>query len=342
MKKKQTTIRDIARELGISHSTVSRALSENPKESALVTEKTRKRVQQKAAEMNYRPNLMARGVSTGRTGTLGLVTYEISRETYGRQAYEILRAADRQEYQVLMGTVTQRTGRLGGLPRQIKQLLSRGIDGLFIYAAGHTEESELILDTIRGQVPVVTLVYPASNLSGVVLDHITDFCEATEHLIRLGHERIGFIGSDWNSTQVGSTKAKGYLLAMQKHGLTPKHILGRTFLAQPAYHLSKGIATELFTAFVCRDDSIAIDVCRGLWELGLRVPEDVAVVGYDDRKEAKRIIPALTTLAIPYKAIAQAAMELMLKQLEGQDEPRQVTLKMPLVVRESCGANRSK
>ena len=138
MKKKQTTIRDIARELGISHSTVSRALSENPKESALVTEKTRKRVQQKAAEMNYRPNLMARGVSTGRTGTLGLLTYRISRETFGRQAEQILRAANMQRYQILMSLAANRlhVDRLEDQTVQIQQLLSRGIDGLLINARG--------------------------------------------------------------------------------------------------------------------------------------------------------------------------------------------------------------
>ena len=108
MKKKQTTLRDIAQQLGISHSTVSRALSQIPKELALVKEKTRKRVEQKAAEMDYRPNLMARGVSTGKTGTLGLLTYEIAREMPGRQTDQILRAAGRQNYQILMGLATNR------------------------------------------------------------------------------------------------------------------------------------------------------------------------------------------------------------------------------------------
>ena len=342
MKKKQTTIRDIARELGISHSTVSRALSENPKESALVTEKTRKRVQQKAAEMNYRPNLMARGVSTGRTGTLGLLTYRISRETFGRQAEQILRAANMQRYQILMSLAKLHVDRLEDQTVQIQQLLSRGIDGLLINARGDIDESERVFSAVEGRVPVVTLVHPVPNLSGVVLDQITDFCEATEHLIRLGHERIGFIGADWNKTSVGSAKAKGYLLAMQKHGLIPKRIPARTFLAQLEYQLSKELSTESFTAFVCRSDYTAIDVCHGLQELGLRVPEDVAVVGNNDIEVAARMTPALTTLAIPHKAIAEVAMDLMLEQLEGQDTPRQITLTSPLIVRKSCGANRSK
>ncbi|MDE2810282.1 MAG: LacI family DNA-binding transcriptional regulator [Gemmatimonadota bacterium] len=341
MKKKQTTIRDIARQLGISHSTVSRALSENPKESALVMEKTRKRVEQKAAEMDYRPNLMARGISTGKTGTLGLLTYEISHEPSSRQTDQILRAADRQNYQIVMGLATNRLhmARLDNQIKHIKQLLSRGIDGLLIHTRGDQGESERILDAVGGRVPVVTFHDPTPNLSGVVLDETTGFCEATEHLIQLGHERIGFIGSDWNKSVVGSAKAKGYLLVMQKRGLIPKRIPDYLFAEEPVYQLSKGLSIESFTAFVCRDDYVAIDVCRGLGELGLRVPEDVAVVGNDDIDVAARMTPALTTLAIPYEEIAEMAMDLILEQLQGQDEPRHIVLESPLVVRESCGAN---
>ena len=98
MKKKQATIKDIARELKISHSTVSRALSEDRKVSALVAEKTRKRVQQVAAKLDYSPNLMAQGFVTGRTSTLGLLTYQIFLETFGSQTGQILRAADKQKY----------------------------------------------------------------------------------------------------------------------------------------------------------------------------------------------------------------------------------------------------
>ena len=312
MKKKQTTIRDIARELGISHSTVSRALSENPKESALVTEKTRKRVQQKAAEMNYRPNLMARGVSTGRTDTLGLLTYHIALEMFGSQTGQILRVAENHNYQILIGIAADwlPLTSLDDQTKQIKQLISRGIDGLFINTWGDEGEAERVLDAVGERVPVVTFVYPIKGLSGVVLDQVSGYYEATAHLIRLGHERIGFVGPEWNEASPVSAKAKEF--------------------------------GDRFTALVCRCDYTAIGVCRGLREAGIRVPDDVAVVGNGDMDVAAYVTPALTTLAIPYAEIAQAAMELMLEQLQGQDTLRQVTLKSSLIVRESCGANRHK
>ena len=346
MKKKQATIKDIARELKISHSTVSRALSEDQKVSALVAEKTRKRVQQKADELDYSPNLMAQGFVTGRTDTLGLQAYRISGETYGSQTDHILRAAGTHNYQILI-TLTSPSG--GFRTEQddldqvlkIKQLLSRGIDGLLIHTRGTEGESERILDAVRGRVPVVTFPYPTQNLSGVVEDAMANFCAATEHLIRLGHERIGFIGADWNKNRAGSGKAKGYLLAMRKHGLTPKRILGRTFPKKPTHRTGKRLA-DRFTALVCRDDYTAIGVCRGLREAGFRVPDDVAVIGSGNIEVAEYVTPALTTLAIPYEAIAKAAMELMLEQLEGEETPRQIIVRSPLVVRESCGAKSRK
>ena len=341
MQKDQATIKDIARELQISHSTVSRALSEDPKVLALVAEKTRKRVQQKAAELDYSPNLMAQGFVTGRTGTLGLLTYEIFRETFGRQIDQILRAADKQKYQILMGLATNR---LQEFPLetqiiQIKQLLSRGIDGLLIHTHGDDKESERIVNTVRGRVPVVTFTSPTKNLSGIVVDTITSFCEATEHLIRLGHERIGFVETDRNTDSVGSAEGKGYLLAMQKHDLPPQPILGKTFPTKATY-LRGQRRGDQFTALVCQSDYTAIGVYRRLREVGIRVPEDVAVVGYGNLEVAAYVTPALTTLATPYEAIAEKAIGLMLEQLEGQDTPRQVILRTSLIVRESCGAHR--
>ncbi len=344
MIKKQATIKDVARELQISHSTVSRALSADRKVSALVKEETRKRVQQVAAELDYIPNFIAQGFVTGKTGTLGLLTYQISLEMFGRQTNQILQEADKQKYRILMGMAPNRFQELPleDQTLQIKQLLSRGIDGLLIHTRGDRGEAERILSTVQGRMPVVTFTDPIQSLSGVVLEEITSFCEATEYLIRLGHERIGFIGTDWSKNLVGSAKGKGYMLAMQKHGLTPKRIPSKTFPKKPTHRLGERLG-DRFTALVCRNDYEAIIACHGLRAAGFRVPEDVAVVGNGDLDLAAYVTPALTTLAIPYAAIAQAAMELMLEQLAGkQDEPRQVVLKSSLVVRESCGANNKK
>ena len=343
MKKKRATIKDIARELGVSIATISRALSKDQKVSALVTEETRKRVLQKADELDYSPNLLALGFVTGKTNTLGLLTHHISREMFGNQTTDILKAAKRHDYEIVVGMPTERFPRTEeDQIKDIKKLLSRGIDGLLIDMRGVVGESDSILHAVEELVPVVTFHQPIPSLSGVVLNDVTSFCEATEHLIRLGHDRIGFVGTDWNTNNAGSDKGKGYLLAMQKHGLTPQRLPGRTGFLERAYQLGKKLASEPFTALVCRSDYAAVGVCRGLRESGLRVPEDVAVVGYGNIEVGAYMTPTLTTLATPREAIAQAAMELMLEQLKGQETPRQITLETPLIVRESCGANKPK
>ena len=282
-------------------------------------------------------------IVTERAGTLGLLAYQISRETFGRQTDQILRAAYEEQYQVVISLAAHRTplAPMDDQAMQINRLLSRSIDGLLINTRGDEEESERIVNTVQERVPVVTFHYPTPNLSGVVLDLTTDFFAITEHLIRLGHERIGFIGPDWDEASPVSAKAKGYSLAMQKHGLPHEFIPALGIYAKGGYLQGKRLGYR-FTALVCRDDYTAMGVCRGLEELGLSVPEDVAVVGSGDIDVAAIVTPALTTLTIPYEAIAKAAMKLMLEQLEGRDSPRQITLKSHLVVRESCGANKKK
>ena len=338
MTRKQVTIKDIAGELGVSHMTVSRALSPDPETAALVTGKTRDRIQKLAADLGYTPNLMARGFVTGRTNTLGLLTYEINREPFGRQADEILRAADRQDYQILVALASSvgPSDAPEDRSRQIQQMMSRGVDGLLIQARGTKGESELILRTVKGRVPVVTFFQPSTpDLSGVVLDEAEGILEATSHLVRRGHERIGFVGTHWADDLPGSAKARGYVRAMETQGLAPEHLCSPAPM-QAAYELGKTVA-DRFTAFVCRSDYVAIGLCRGLQETGLRVPEDVAVVGCGDLDVSAYSTPPLTTLAIPYDRIAEAVMDLMLEQLQGDSPPRQVTLTHRLIVRDSCG-----
>ena len=336
MKKKQVTIKDIARRLGISHSTVSRALSRNA--SSLVNEKTRQRVQKLAVEMDYSPNLMARAIVTRKTGTLGLLTHDSSLETLGNLTARLLRAAGEHSYQVLLGLSSHPVPH-DDRAMQIRELISRGIDGLLINTQGGSEGSDRVLDAVVDRVPVVTLVNPTRNLSGVVLDNESAFREAAEHLVKLGRRRIGYIGPggpDRDEATLVSDEAKGYSAALKKYGLAPEFLSSGEIHVDGGYRRGKVIGGR-FTALVCNSDFTAIGVCRGLQESGIRVPEDVAVVGNGDLNVAAYLTPALTTLAIPYEEVATAAMDLMMEQLQGNNTIRQVTLKSRLVVRESCG-----
>ncbi len=339
MKVKQVTIKDIASRLGISHSTVSRALSHTA--SYLVNDDTRRQVKQTAEEMEYTPNLMAQGFVTGKTGTLGLLTYQIALETFGRQTEHIIRVAGSFRYQVLMGMAIFRVS--GTLKDDqgllIRQLISRGVDGLLVNTRGVQEESKRIHDMVRGRVPIVTYHYPTENTSGVVLDLISDFYDATVHLIEMGHRRIGFIGMELEENRPVTFKSKGYCQAMQDHDLPFEIIPALGIHSEGGYIQGKNLR-DRFTAILCRDDFTAIGVCRGLKESGLRVPDDVAVVGHGDIDVSAYLTPALTTMSTPSEEIARSVLDLMQRQLNGVDSLEQITLRSRLIVRESCGGNR--
>ena len=339
MRVKQVTIKDIAQRLGISHSTVSRALSSSA--AYLVNEKTRMLVKQTADEMQYTPNLMAQGFVTGKTGTLGLLTYQISLETYGNQTGQVLRAAENRHYQLLMGMAVNRTARSSQDDQrtQIRQLISRGVDGLLINTRGDRGESDRIIEVVRNRIPVVTYHYPTDHISGVVLDLETDFYQATNYLIELGHRRIGFIGRAMDTESPVSSKGRGYFRAMRDNDL-PHEIIPPLGIRGEGGYIQGQNLRDRFTALVCRDDYTAIGVCRGLHEAGLRIPEDVAVVGFGDIDVSAYLSPALTTMAVPYEEIARSALELLLRKIGGEDTMDRVTLRSRLVIRESCGGYR--
>ena len=337
MRKKPVTIKDIAKHLGISYSTVSRALSSHA--AHLVKDQTRRIVQQTAYDMDYSPNLMARTMLKGGEGILGLVTYHVSLESFGRQIHHFLRMAGEHDYQILIAATTDQVSQSpeDDQVKQIRQLESRGVDGLLINTRGDEAESARIIKAVNGKLPVETYCYPAGAMNGVVVDHASGFFVMTEHLIGLGHERICFLGEDWVRTNGPSAMGKGYYTAMRQHGLTPRRAEVDSTGTESGYRLGKALGSR-FTALVCCCDYTALGVSRGLSDSGIRVPGDVAVTGCGDMDLSAFITPALTTLSIPYENIAQLAMRDILQQLRGETTPRQHTLKPRLIVRESCGA----
>ena len=340
MTTRQVTIKDIAKRLGISHSTVSRALS--PSASYLVNDVTKRLVRQTADEMEYTPNLMAKGFVTGKTWTLGLVTFRIALENYGRRIEDVLRTAANEDYHVLMGmSVARVVGTLRedqGL--QIKGLISRGIDGLLIDTRGDPDESKRIHDIVRNRLPVVTFLHPTEQTSGVVLDLAADFYAATAHLIALGHRRIGFIGMKLDENRPKTYKAKGYISAMRDHDLPHEIVVAGGPQGAGGYKQGR-ILKDRFTAIVCRNDYTAIGLCRGLRDSGLRIPDDVAVVGRGDLQISRYLSPSLTTLSDPSEQISRSVLDLMLRQLEGESSVQQIKLRSRLIVRESCGGNKA-
>ena len=305
----------------------------------MVSEETRRQVEQVAEDFSYRPNLLAKGFATGKTGTLGLLACDWYEEQAGVQIESFLRAADERNYRLLVGMSAEWDSSSSEVDQatQIEQFISRGIDGLLVQTVGDPGESDRILGAVDGRVPVVTFYYPTRGFPGVVLDFATGFYRATEHLIALGHKRIGFLGENWEGPNQGSSKGRGYFNAMDEYGLQPESLAVGRQETESGYRLSREVK-DRYSALVCCSDYTAIGVYRGLSESGIRVPEDVAVVGCGNSDVSAFVTPALTTQSTPTKGIARAAMELMLKIIDGQEVVCQIVLTSSLIVRESCGS----
>lgn len=337
VRNRPVTIKDIARRLGISYSTVSRALSS--RRSHLVKERTRLLVEQTAEEMDYSPNLMAQTLVQGTGGVLGLLTNRIGPEITGRQINHLVRIAGRQGYQVLVAAAAGQTASAleGERVEQLMQLTSRDVDGILIQTIGDEAESARIVHAAPGRLPVATFGYAADEMTGVSLDLASGIQEVTRHLIGLGHERICFLGEDGIRADGLPALGKGYRDAMRKHGLSPRLAPVEAARTQSGYHLGKELGGR-FTALVCCCDYTALGVCRALIESGVRVPGDVAVTGCGDFEISAYVSPSLTTLSIPFEDIALAAVQGILRQLQGLPASRGSSFKPHLTVRESCGA----
>ena len=358
MRNRPVTIKDIARRLGISYSTVSRALSSRM--SHLVKEQTRLLVRRTAAEMDYSPNLMAQAFVQGTEGVLGLVTSRIGQEFTGRQINHLVQAAARHGYQVLVASVSSRTASSGQKrsnersvqaersersaqaeqAEQFMHLKARDVDGILVQALGDESESARIIHAAGGKLPVAAFGHAVDDVSSVLLNPAPGMQAVTEHLIGLGHERICFLGEDPIGSDGPLSYVMGYRSAMRRHGLTPRIVPVETGSARSGYNLGRALRGR-YTALACCSDYTALGVCRGLIESGVRVPDDMAVTGFGNCEVSAYVSPSLTTLSIPFEDMAARVVQGILRQIHGRPAPGRSVFKPHLTVRESCGADKT-
>jgi DNA-binding LacI/PurR family transcriptional regulator len=204
------------------------------------------------------------------------------------------------------------------------------------------KEPEHIMRLKEMGIPVATTGFhlPDSNLTVVDVDNVGGGRKATEYLLSLGHQRIALLTgpSGWNSAH---DRTEGYLQALQAHGFTPdpELMVEGTWLHKDGYlgmqRLLESKAT--FTAVFAQNDRIARGAISALHQAGLRVPEDISVIGYDDIPEAEFSDPPLTTIRQPMQEIGQAATRLLIQMIENRDTtPTQVLFDTELIVRSSC------
>jgi LacI family transcriptional regulator len=298
----------VARLAGVSPATVSFVLNQTAGQT--ISEETRQRVLQAVAELDYRPNRAAQGLRHGRSATIGFVSHDVD---FGEFAASAIKGA--HEACLRRGSLLLLVNTGGSNPqaaRLISELLDRQADALIFAAVG---TRSVTLPDAAGRVPTVLVncFVPHDRVPAILPDEVRGGREATQALLDLGHRDIAYLTgkpSQW------ATKARlrGFREALRGAGLNPAEhtVLSGNYHADSGYELVRTLLRRNArpTAIMCGNDRMAVGAVLGLLEAGVRVPQDMSVMGYDDQFQlAAEVRPALSTVRLPYDTMGRLAAE---------------------------------
>jgi LacI family transcriptional regulator len=328
---------DIARLAGVSQSTVSRVMNHDPR----ISEATQTRVEQAMSRLGYRPNAAARTLITGRSNLMGLVVSNITNPFYPELIEAIAAAAAEHDYTVVLCN-TQESEDLQ--LSMLDLLIEHQVDGAILTSP--LRDSALEIGR-RGldRVPLVTVNrrMRGQQLDSVHLDNVRAGRLVAEHLWDLGHRRIAFIGG-LRSASTNGERLSGVRTALRRLGmpLPRDYVVNGEFTWRHGYAAANTLLTQPNrpTALICADDLLALGVMDAAVDLGLEIPRDVAVVGFDDISVAALRQVALTTVRQPVAEMGRRAVDLLMARITGTaGDPVEVVLPPELVVRRTCGAS---
>ncbi len=335
----RVTIQDIAREVDMSIATVSAVLGN--KSHCYASEKTKARIREKAREMGYRPNLLARSLKNGRTHTIGLVSSAIQNEISAHEVVYLTNGLLEHGYTT---QVIYDRGETVLRKKACETLIDHGCDAIVIY--GHLSGEEL---SVLKCFPVpVFHINTASEclLPGrtVFINYETGITEAMECLSALGHKSFYFIGGKWSSIRQ-DPRYRVFCSHCKRNGLSEPE--KRMLLASSFRELDTEQIHEIIklhpdvTAFIATNDILAMRAIRALYESGWKVPEDFSVVGFDNITASEVCIPSLSSIRQPVKEAAEEVIKLLMNELEGKKFPVQNEIPCRLIKRDSIGKARA-
>lgn len=329
------TLTELAKAAGVSVATVSRALTDSDHP---INADTKQRILTLANELGYRPNMMARSLKTERTFTIGIIVDNIAGPFTPIMIRGIQDYLNEYRYH---SVVINADWNPEAETQAIHDLISRSIDGI-IFVESWLRDAQPTLDTANKPYVFVHRLFGGAKINSVNVDDVAGGRMATEHLIGLNHRRIGFITGrkGWNASEA---RLVGYRAAL-KHAHIP---FDRALVIEGDWEMQSGYpAAKKFlqmaerpSAIFAANDLMALGAIYAIQEAGLRVPEDIAVVGYDDREIASIARPSITTVNLPCYEMGQRSADLLLQLLEKKIEAEApIRIQGKLIVRESSGA----
>ena len=341
----RATIRDVARKARTSTSAVSAVLS-GRQSTIRVSEATRQRILKAAEALDYQPHPIAQSLASKRTGMLGLV-FPYAGAFTDNNPFNVqimagaMAATTERRYNLMLHTTLDAEWNA----LEARMLLDPRVDGIVLVVPWRG--SPLVQDLLDYGKPFVAIDCEiiCDRLFCVNADDVGGARIAVEHLIRLGHRRIAhLIGGQ--HTASAFRRLEGYKTALRTHRIK----IDENLIVPSGFgdHLGSLATQQLLrlrrkpTAIFACDDAAAVGAIRALKDAGLRVPQDIAIVGYDDTPFASTVQPPLTTVRLPVYDMAATATRMLVELVEGREPaPRQVVMPVTLIVRESCGAPQS-
>ncbi|RZU33993.1 LacI family transcriptional regulator [Blastococcus saxobsidens] len=325
---------DVAALAGVSHQTVSRVVNGHPN----VAPHTRERVERAIAELGYRPNASARALVAGSTRTLGLVTVKINQYGPAQTMLGLEKAARAAGYSLTVSILDDATA--AAMRAAVDTFVAQRVDG--ILALSTYDDAAAALATLDPPVPLVAVqVGGGEDRPAVGVDQETGARLAVRHLLALGHRTVHHVAGPADSQEARGRMA-GWRSELESAGApVPEVVLRGDWTPSSGYLAGKALAARIrggeeVTAIFAANDQMALGLLAALHEGGIRVPEDVSVVGFDDLPEAPYFTPPLTTVRQDFAELGRRGVQLVLSRMRGEDQhPEPVA--PALLVRSSTG-----
>lgn len=331
MNKKRSTINDVAKLAGVSISTVSGVINNSEK---YISDELKIKVEKAISELNYRPNLIARSLKLQQTKTIGLIVTNITSPVIPPLVRTVQKIAQQKGFDTFIVS-SEENAKIQD--DAIRSMLSKQVDGLIICPT-LSSNNELIQNAIK-LIPVVSIERQLPNTSSVLTNNKETSHRIANHMIEHGYKRIGMI-----TMQVfGSNTLKrieGFQQALQEHGRFDPDLIRETdYVGLSAQEVAKGlIKTKKVDAIMTASQSITLGTYTAIMSMGLKIPDDIAIFGYDDLPWMEAVRPKISTTKQPIEEISAKACEILFSALEGEyTEDQTHCIDTHLIIRNSCG-----
>jgi len=334
------TLEDVARQAGVSRSTVSRVLNDQPN----VRKAVRERVRNVIESTGFRPHAAARALASQHSSTIGLVlplsvSFFFTDPYYSHLTKGIAQACNQYDYTLALFLVDTKEDE----KKIFNSVTRKGLlDGVLVQS-GHHGDQQIIGYLVDAHMPQVVIGRPfrSDNVSYVDIDNVNAAFNAVTHLIRMGYKRIGTITGPEHSA-VGLDRKAGYVKALNERGFNINELLivEGDFTESGGYYAMKKLLSAKPEAVFAASDVMAMGAMRAAREVGLRIPDDIGFVGFDDLPIATLSDVQLTTVRQPVAQFGAKAVEILIDLVEnGISPPRHIIMETELVIRESCKAS---